>query len=206
MQVIITNAGKRSKNQVFLTNCGGLILVSCQTPSQPLSLSLLNSMERKEVGKAHGSCWYDQGCRWKPAPPHGLHELQSSPCLTAWGSIPAHPLWELAGLCHASSLALCAVFCPFSNTFPWRCCLSPVHSGLRLSSLRSWAGLCTAGHRYLIHTKNPHFRKKILLLSLFLGVKFKNINTSQFCLNWLCHCCFQPKAAAKCCTCFCWWP
>lgn len=129
MQVIITNAGKRSKNQVFLTNCGGLILVSCQTPSQPLSLSLLNSMERKEVGKAHGSCWYDQGCRWKPAPPHGLHELQSSPCLTAWGSIPAHPLWELAGLCHASSLALCAVFCPFSNTFPWRCCLSPVHSG-----------------------------------------------------------------------------
>lgn len=39
-----------------------------------------------------------------------------------------------------------------------------------------------------------------------MGVKFKNTHTSQFCLNWLCHCHFQPKAAAKQSACFCWWP
>lgn len=54
--------------------------------------------------------------------------------------------------------------------------------------------------------KNPTTRRKILLLSLFMGVKFKNTHTSQFCLNWLCHCHFQPKAATKQSTCFCWWP
>lgn len=49
-----------------------------------------------------------------------------------------------------------------------------------------------AGHTHLEHKprqKNPkHSMEKILLLSLFLGLKFKNIHTSQFCLNWLCHC------------------
>lgn len=73
-----------------------------------------------------------------------------------------------------------------------------------------WAGLCTPGHTHLLHKprqKNPqHPTEKIPLLSLFPGVKFKNIPTSQFCLNWLCHCHFQPRAAAKCSACFCWCP
>lgn len=111
----------------------GLSRLAARHPDSHSHFLSSNSMETKFGGKGYGSCWCDQGYGQKPAPPHGPHGLQGSPCLGAWGSILPHPLQELAGLCHTLSLALCAVFCPFSSTFPQGCCLSPA-----LSS-------CTAG-------------------------------------------------------------
>lgn len=117
-------------------------------------------------------------------------------------------------LSHCVPHSLCSVL-PFLQHIPVEVLPQPcsvrLHCGIGLSSSCSRAGVCSPGCRHPTHKPRQKKGKstswkKVLLLSLFLGVKFTNIHTSQFFLNCLCHYHCQPKAAAKCSACFCWWP
>lgn len=162
---VITNAGnplkKCSKNQIFLANCCGLIMTGCQIPRQPPSLPLL--MGTKWGGKAHGSCWCDQ--RQKPAPPHGPPGLQGSPCLRARGSIPPHPLWELAGLRPLCSPLSGQCFAPSQARFPrgavsaLRCPAAP-RDRPPLTALPSRPVCAEYRHPITNHEKKPHCTEK----------------------------------------------
>lgn len=190
---------KCSKNQIFLKNCGGLFLTGCQIPSSHSHFLSLTAWRQNKVEKLvdHGAVTRAaeenllhhrafMGCRVVHAQMLGFHPSPSS--LGAWRALP-----------HVVPCSLGSVV-PCLKPIPPGCCPSPALSGCTagpafLPVLLSWA-VHTCTQTQTMAKKTTSWGKNTA--TLYLGVKFKNIHTSQFCLNWLCHCLFQPKAAAKC--------